>query len=238
MGLEIGEDGSIWACGTGLVQFSYNEITRNSTLMTSLSEKQSALLPGLINGSVRDVARDHNGDIWVTTANGVNRVRGTGKDVEVDAYFDLGNYFSNPAYAALYSPNVITALPGLSYNKIAVSEDRQQILVAANQGASLITVGLRPTAPEPTEDSAYLYPNPYMGDALGLKLGGLPEDVEVRVELYNLDGERFYSVRGVTADTAFWFGANSVGKQVASGLYIARVTVGESTRVMTLSVVR
>jgi hypothetical protein len=238
-GLEVGNDGSIWAGGNGLVQFSYDEDSRSGTLLTNVGEKTSALISGLVNGNVSDVVRDANGHIWVATASGVNRVRGSGQEFEVDTYIDLANYFANPNYGVLYSPNVISALPGITYRKIAASGDRRQILVSADQGASLITVGSVGGSATPTLESAYLYPNPFSGQGgASLAVGGLPADETATVEIYNLDGQLVYSDKNVTPETGFWLGTNRVGEDVSTGMYVVRVTSGGVSRAMTLAVVR
>ncbi len=239
--LEVGEDGSIWVGGNGLLQFSYDESDLSATVMSSISEKVTSLSAGLVNGNVRDIVRDSNGDIWVTTATGVNRVRGSGLDLEIDTYIDLGNFFTNPNYSALYSFNVISPLPGVSYGHIAASADRRRIIVGADQGASVITVDFD-TPVDPSTDtgasSVYLYPNPYLGQAEGLKLGQLPAGVEAEVDIYNIDGQRVYSESGVTNGTAFWQGQNRKGEAVVTGLYVVRISAGNSISTLTLSVVR
>lgn len=240
-GLAVGQDGSIWAGGNGLVQFSYDEQTREATLVTNLREKTSALFEGLVSGNVADITRDANGDIWVATASGVNRVRGTGSEVAVDTYIDLGNYFANPLYALLYSPNVISPLPGNVYHKIATSRDGRQVLVSADQGASLIAVGKRANGGSgQTGSGPFVYPNPYTGDFSdgGLKLGGLVGADLAKVEIYNLDGQLVYADSQVTPETGFWQGVNRVGEPVTTGLYTVRVTTATAQWTLTLAVVR
>ncbi len=238
-GLEVGTDGSIWAGGNGLVQFSYDESAREATLLTSIGEKTSPLIRGLVNGNVSDLVRDANGDIWVATASGVNRVRGTGTEYEIDTYIDLANYLGNPNYASLYSSNVISPLPGNAYRKLAASVDGRQILVSADQGASLITVGSGGGTTVPTLATAYVYPNPFTGESgAGLAIGGLPTDGTAIVEIYNLEGQLVYVDREVTPETGFWPGTNRVGEAVTTGMYVVRVTSGGVSRTMTLAVVR
>ncbi len=237
--LELGADGSIWVGGNGLMQFRYDELTSTAEHLTSLSEKFSPLREGLVNGSVTDIVRDANGDIWVATLSGVNRVRGSGAEVVVDAYIDLGNYFANPSYPVLYSPNAISPLPGNSYRKIAASRDRQHILVSADQGASLITVVKDVEAVDENQVSAYLFPNPFHSDVdAGLSLGGLDLGTTASVEIYNLDGQLVFANDAVTPETGFWGGINRVGQKVTTGLYVVRVTSDGVSQALTLAVVR
>jgi hypothetical protein len=239
-GLAVDRDGSLWVGGNGLVQFSYDEITREATLLTSVGEKVSPQIEGLVNGNVSDIVLDANGHVWAATATGVNRVRGTGTQVAVDTYLDLANYFANPNYAVLYSPNVISSLPGRTYRRLAVSANGRQVLVSADQGAALMTVGPGGGNQAPTLQSAFLYPNPYgsVGGSGNLKLGGLPVGAVALVEIYNLDGQLVYRDSAVAADSGFWPGTNRIGEPVTSGMYVVRIAVDGKVRNLTLAVVR
>jgi len=239
LGLAVGPDGSIWAGGNGLVQFTWDEQFATASLVTNLAEKTSPFLSGLVNGNVRDIALDNNGAVWVATASGLNRVRGSGAEVTIDTYIDLPNYFANPNYGALYSPNVISALPGNNYRKLMANPDGSRLIVSGDQGVSLIDIGPEVVNPAPSLAGAYLYPNPFTGETGGgLKVGGLPGDIRLRVEIYNLEGELVYADPAVTPGQEFWRGGTPRGRAVVTGMYVVRITAGNQSRALTLAVVR
>jgi len=188
-----------------------------------------------------DIAVDKNGDVWVATATGLNRVHPRGDDALITAWIDLPNYLANPDYGVLYSPNVIAPLPGNTYAKIAPSHSGRQMLLSSDQGTTLITVGAGPglsVEGDPLE-SAYCYPNPWVpGDsARQLKIGGLPFET-VRVDIYNVEGQLLFTDIAVAVDKEFWEGDNKWGSPVSSGMYVLKITTGGHTTTRILAVVR
>ena len=243
--LTLGRDGSLWVGGNGLVQFKY-ELTGGTSLVTTVIqdiEEKSPSTPdveGLVNGNVRDVATDINGDIWVSTRTGLNRVSPRGDEALVSAWIDLGNFLSNPSYGLLYSPNVIAPLPGQTYARLHSSPDKRQMVLSSDQGTTLITVGSGPAAGGSGEDPLkliYSYPNPWTPgvNADQLKLGRLPSET-VAVEIYNVEGQMVFADKSVAEETGFWEGKNKKGNPVASGMYILKITTGgmTTTRIVAL----
>jgi len=238
-GLAVGSDGSIWVGGNGVVQFKYDEVSRIATHVRSIGEKVNASFGGLVSSSVSDIVRDVNDDFWVASTAGLNRLRISGDEIEIDSYMDLGNYFANPSFPVLYSPNVIVGLPGTTYRRLAVSADGRQIIVSADQGASLITVGKSSDVSAPTVASSFVFPNPFLSDGQELlKLGGLASGTTAKIEIYNLSGQLVYADENVTPETGFWSGNNRVGNAVTTGMYVVRVTSGGQSQTLTLAVVR
>jgi len=245
LGLALGRDGSIWAGGNGLVQFTYQLTGGTSlavTVVQDIIEKSPATPEGLVNGNVKDLAVDINGDLWVATATGINRVSPRQEDPVITAWMDLANYLGNPDYQLVYSPNVIAPLPGRSYARMAASFDGRRILLSADQGTTLITVGSG-TGGNGTEgdalESVYCYPNPWnpTQDEGGLRIGGLPTDTAA-VGVYNLEGQLVYSDNSVAPDTRFWEGVNVQDDVVSTGLYVLTITAGGATTSRTLAIVR
>ncbi|MBK8166506.1 MAG: hypothetical protein IPK64_11180 [bacterium] len=244
--LALGRDGTLWAGGNGVVQFTYDENASIATLVTAVSEKFTPTSVGLINGNVVDLAVDVNGDVWVATRTGLNLVRGTGRNVSVAAWIDLPNFYSSTTYQALYSPNTIAALPGLSYRKIVADATGRRLLLSADQGAVLLTVGSGGDATD--QDmlaGAFCYPNPWVGNPTagpGLRLGNLPggvtTDDPALAEVYDLQGELVYRDTHVVADTSFWNGTNRMGAIIQTGMYLLRVSWRGSETTMILAVVR
>lgn len=242
-GLAVGRDGTIWAGGNGLVQFSY-KLTGGTSLETTLiqshDEKSPTVEEGLVNNDVKDIAVDNNGDVWVATQTGLNRVSPRGEEADIRAWIDLGNYLGNPDYQLVYSPNVIAPLPGTTYAHIVASLDGKRMIVSADQGTTLITVGSGPGSSEGSDPlaSVFCYPNPWTPGTNGekLKLGGLPTETVV-VSVYNLEGQLVYFDNLVAEQTGFWDGTNSSGKKVATGMYFMTIATGGMTTTRTLAVV-
>jgi hypothetical protein len=244
VGLALGRDGSLWAGGNGLVQFTY-EIGAGTHITTTVKldfqEKISASTNGLVNGNVKDIAVDANGDVWVATRTGLNRVSPRGDEALIAAWIDLPNYLANPNYGVLYSPNVIAPLPGNTYAKIVPSLDGRRMLLSSDQGTTLITVGAGPGSSGGTDPlkAVYCYPNPWTPGELGgrLKIGGLPVET-VRVDIHNLEGQRVFSDKSVAEGIGFWEGDTIRGNPVTSGMYILKITSGGLTTTRILAVVR
>ncbi|MBM4131066.1 hypothetical protein FJ250_08550 [bacterium] len=246
VGLALGRDGTLWAGGNGVVQFTYDEAARRARLLTAVGEKFTASSVGLVNGNVADLAVDANGDVWVATRTGLNRIRGSGGDVSVAVWIDLQNYYGSTTYQALYSANTIAPLPGLSYRKIVADGAGRRLLLTSDQGTVLLTVGAGGGGD--AQDAltlAFCYPNPWVGNPLagaGLRLGGLPAgvtaDEPATVEIYDLQGELVYRDPQVTADTAFWNGTSRMGGAIQSGYYLLRLSWRGFETTMTLAVVR
>jgi hypothetical protein len=243
--LAVGQDGSLWAGGNGVVQINYNDATGTASLVTAVGEKFSTTSQGLVNGNVADLAIDVNGDVWVATRTGLNRIRGTGVDIAVTAWIDLANYYGSETYQTLYSTNVIAKLPGLTYRKLVVDGTGRRLLLSSDQGAVMVTVGSGGGTGEVELAGAYCYPNPWLADATDssrLKLGGLPDGVSAdqpaRVAIYDLQGELVYLDPNVTSGEAFWNGTNRMGNLVRTGMYVVHVNWGGKDAVLTLAIVR
>lgn len=249
--LALGRDGTLWAGGNGVIQFTYDETapTPKATKLTAITEKFSSSSAGLVNGNVADLAIDANGDVWVATRTGLNRVQGSGDDVKITAWIDLANYYGSTTYQVLYSANVIAPLPGLTYRKIVADATGRRLLLSSDQGTVLLTIGSDGGSDDDGASvelaGAYCYPNPWLPELSGqleLKMGGLPvgvtADDPALVEIYDLQGELVYSNPEVTPETGFWDGVNPKGSRVRTGMYVVRVNWRGQDTALTLAVVR
>jgi len=248
--LALGRDGTLWAGGNGVIQFTYDETapTPKATKLTAITEKFASSSAGLVNGNVADLAIDANGDVWVATRTGLNRVQGTGDDVTITAWIDLANYYGSTTYQVLYSANVIAPLPGLTYRKIVADATGRRLLLSSDQGTVLLTIGGGGGSDDdaPVElAGAYCYPNPWLPEVSGqsqLKVGGLPAGVTADdpalVEIYDLQGELVCSRPGVVPETGFWDGVNPNGNRVRTGMYVVRINWRGQDTALTLAVVR
>ncbi len=242
--LALAPDGSIWFGGNGITRFSYDESFGDSTLEEAYGQKTAPFVTGLITGNVSDLGVDANGDLWVATREGLNRVRWGTIVPEIDTYFNLANYFSNSLYTSLYSPNVVSALPGGVYNRVAVSQDGQRVAMTTALGAVAWNIPPKSEVATQSLASVYCYPNPWTpeNETDRLKLGGLAADANsddlARVEVYNLEGQLVYVNKNVRGDIGFWDGNNRVGKPVATGMYLLKVAWHGLSTTRTLAVVR
>ena len=244
MALAPGPDGSIWCGGDGLVRFVYDEATAAipfGGVLDVLVTKQSPDVPGLLGGGVADLAVDGDGHLWVLTRNGLNRVRGTGPDLETDAWLDLMNYAGSTVYGTLYSPSVIAPLPGFLYRKLVAEPGGRRLLVGADRGAALVATV--PGGGDGTTSSlagVHLYPSPWRPEAGPLAIGGLPAtaDDPAEVGIYTVEGQLVYRDPYVAGDEGFWSGVNRVGSPVSTGLYVVRISWRGTTELRTLAVVR
>jgi hypothetical protein len=246
--LADGGDGTLWVGGNGLVRFSYDADTRTAALEDEVGEKRGSNQVGLVNGKVNSIARARDG-VWVATQTGLNRVRPTADGLDVTAWIDLRNYLGNPDYPALYSPSVVAPLPGITYNRVVADPAGDRILVAADQGVTLVEAGASgpgngggPTDPLA---SVYCYPNPWSpGEGTGdLYVAGLPAaDAAnpVTAELYNVEGQRVWRGTHTDGDRPwnFWNGRNRLDQYVASGLYVLRVSWRGAHTLRTVALVR
>lgn len=248
--MAIGDQNTLWAGGNGLVQFTYDGSTRAVDVWHSLTEKRSSSGTGLVDGNVIDVTRARDG-IWVATRTGLNRVVSLNEEeVEVDAWIDLRNYLGNSDYQAIYSPSVIAGLPGLTYQRIAANPDGSRLLLASDQGVTLVEAGSGTSGGEGGESdplaSVFCYPNPWSpgNDSGALYIGGLPPGVDSRnpaeAALYTLEGQPVWRESWTEGDTEwdFWTGQKKNGDYLQTGLYVLKVSVGGTHSVRTVAVVR
>ncbi len=248
--LALATDGTIWVGGTGVARFSYDEnLGEVIETKESWGEKTSPTVDGLISGDVSDIALDRNGDLWVATIVGLNRVRKSGNETIIDVYMDVENYLSHPDYGILYSTNAIVKLPAGSYKDMAVSSDGASIAVSSDRGAALLHVSeINVGHGADIMANLYCYPNPFIFSEAegGLKLGGLntkglgasKDYTDLAVEIYNLEGQLVYSHSSVEPGISFWSGVNRVGQPVVTGMYVVKVQWQGETAVCPLAVVR
>lgn len=241
--LDLAPDGSIWIGGNGVTRATYDSAL-GLEMVEAYVGKTAAFQDGLISGTVTDLAVDLNGDCWISTSAGVNRIVHGTAEPQIDAYFNLGHYLGTSLYTALYSPNTVTELPGGILNRLVASADRRTLALTTSMGAVAWTVTERGTAASDDMAGAYFYPHPFMpseGDGL-LKLGGISADAVnsdgARVEVYNLEGQLVYRNSQVSEEEGFWSGENRLGEPVASGMYLIRLTWRDQVTTRSLAVVR
>ena len=225
--IVTGPDGSLFAGGSGLVQFTYDEFTDTESLVAEWEAKADALNTGLLHQAVTGLGFDHNGALWVLSEGGLNRLRFGGDRVAIDAFTDLDTYLTFDS--TMYSPSIISELPGGTYRRLDVSADGTELSLSSDLGGALVSVPAASAGGD--EDplaSAFLYPNPFPGEtgADRLSIGGLEvaDDALLDVEIFNLGGQRVFRLRGLESGENIWDGHNRQDRPVASGLYIVKLT--------------
>ncbi|MFO7654722.1 MAG: T9SS type A sorting domain-containing protein [Candidatus Krumholzibacteriia bacterium] len=243
--LALGRDGTIWAGGSGVVCFTYvGQTFPAATLVAQYDRKGSGFEVGLLAQAVADVAVDRNGDLWVLTGAGLNRVRRRDDGTTIDAYTNLTTFLANPDFGSLYSPNIISAFPGgvgSDVYELTAGRDGRRLVATTSVGAVLVEVDEQRIEQPAALDGMFVYPNPFPGQGDGdLFVGGIAADRAdpATVEIYTLDGELVYRNRYVAAEVSFWDGRNRLGEAVASGIYLMRVRYAGAQRVHQLAVER
>jgi len=241
--LDVAPDGSLWIGGNGVTRVTFDG-NDGLILQEDYSTKTAEYESGLINGSVRDLAVDQNGDLWVLSQAGLNRIAWDTVTPEIDAFFNLGRYLSTPTFAELYSTNAVAELPGGLYYRLVASPDRS--LLALTSGTGAVSWEVQEVVEQEVSDLAgvYFYPQPFMPDQDDgrLKMAGAPADAVnsdgALVEIYNLEGQLVYKNSQVSEADGFWDGRNRVGSPVASGMYLVKLTWRNQVATRSLAVVR
>ncbi len=217
--IAIAPDNTLWigSSDEGLLHIQY---VRPDTLLIGLDQFGERLFgPGLLSANVAAMQFDHFGALWVATAAGLNRVTGSQQDLAVDAFTTL------PAFdGQLYSPEVISPLPGANVFALGYDAPRDHLLIGTQTGFAVLDVAAITPAPA-AAPAIYLYPNPLRAGQAGVRLGGfegtcqvqiytlagvklLPEPVDVRA------GDLVWDARIATSDFTY------DTRPVASGLYL------------------
>lgn len=243
-GLALAADGSIWAAGADLVRFTFNDFTGVATAREYWTTKTASYENGLVNSDLVDVAVDVNDDVWILSKTGLNRLRWRDGEANFDVYLDQTNYWLYPNNQLFYLSGVFSALPGQEYRRMEIDSGGTRLLVAGDQGTSLITVeeGYE-TARNDSGNEIFLYPNPFRPgeNADRLSVGGFGDDVAdgetALIEILNLEGQVVYRDRAVEPDTEFWSGRGRPGDRVTTGLYLVRIQWRGQNITRTLAIV-
>lgn len=243
-GLALAADGSIWAAGENLVRFTYNDFTGEATWWEHWKTKQASYENGLVGGDLVDVAVDVNDDVWILGKTGLNRLRWREGEAIFDTYLDQTNYWLYPNNQLFYLAGVFSELPGQEYRRMEIDESGTRLLVAGDQGTSLISVQEGYETDRTAESKeVYLYPNPFRPGVTAerLSVGGFGDDVvegeTALVEILNLEGQIVYRDRAVEPDTEFWSGRSRPGDLVTTGVYLVRIQWRGQNITRTLAIV-
>jgi ligand-binding sensor domain-containing protein len=195
---------------------------------------------GLLSIAINDLLVDHEGDLWVATTAGLNRISAQDEN-DIDAWSTQAEY-QNTLSDAQYSFDVISPLVDANCLALALAPDQPVLYIATLNGLSVFRYPEPPPAPIALSKS-YLYPNPVYG-----RMGQTEVKVEditepVVVEIYNVEGELVHSTPSgetLSAGEAVWDLTDQGGFLVASGVYFVRIistTTGNAV-VKPISIVR
>ena len=239
--VAVTDDGSAWVGGgSGVVRISvvdYGPDVFSAEIEETYPGKVNVFWDGLLSGSVSDLELDGNGDLWVSTELGLDRIRRRQGVVYIDPFTSLEDYLDREL-GTLFSTAAISGLPGGPAYRVAVDPSGYRLLAGTAGGALLADIPVD-TSSGDILDGVYLYPNPLFpeADSAGLKVGGLPPQGESVVTIFDLAGQPVFKRTGVTGESDIWDGRNRLGEFVSTGPYLVRVEFEGRTAVLTLAVV-
>jgi hypothetical protein len=132
---------------------------------------------------------------------------------------------------------VISPLAQAHVNALAYDRASRLLYAGTRWGISAISLpelfaGARPL------QSVILYPNPVrvdLGDR-SLRIGRIDEPV--RVEIFDMEGNRVHQREAAESDEEVWDLTTSEGFLAASGIYLVRITGSKGTVLRRIAVVR
>ncbi len=247
--LAVTAEGNLWAGGDGgLVLLRDPGSAGAVDVLAHYEAKSSSFADGLLSGNITDLLLDGNGDLWVGTEVGLDRIRTRGTDTTIDAYTDLAGFFTF-GLGVLYSDGIISNVAGGGIRNLARDAAGRELLIGSTLGATIARIAPAGEVRSDPLDPLYIYPNPFdLGESGAmLKLGGITADVTfvgglpqggADVAIYNLEGQLVFRHDNVAADDGFWDGRNFLGRLVTPGLYVVRVQLAGQHTVKSLAVLR
>ncbi|HZM17077.1 MAG TPA: two-component regulator propeller domain-containing protein [Candidatus Krumholzibacteria bacterium] len=236
----------LWV-GTVAGLFRFDLASRS---MESVIGAKSFTADGLLSLNVSDLLLDPNGNLWIGTDKGLNRIDTRESALVIDAFttretIDALNQEGQGAI--LYLPEQSLApLPDPHVTALAFDPAAQLLHIGTEAGVATLDVAALDVRPLLPIEQAVVYPNPvraastegavYLGDVT------LPATVTI----YNLEGEvvseKLITTPGVPAwDLRIVVSSSTSGVQffeATSGVYLVRVSNDAGTKVTPLAVIR
>ncbi len=231
--LALGDDGILWI-GTTDGLYKYNGNLAPEFRIKRIPVRQGFNI-GLLGVMVKDLLFDREGNLWVGTDKGLNRIA-------ADNDNDIAAYTTAAAYQAglhnFYDLSVISPLVNAFVEGLVLHPTEDVLYIGTAGGLSVFDI--TPAPPQPTDLSAvYVYPNPVYGRKghFKLKIGEISGPVFV--EIYSLEGELVHSqwVSG-PAEPEAWDLTTEGGFLVSSGIYLVRIKSEGRTVIKRVSVIR
>ena len=200
---------------------------------------------GLLSSSATGVVFDERGALWVSSSAGLNRLRGLDGELQIDAWTTVEAFNTFQLQLAGYRGEVLSPMAGADLQRLLYDPIRKEVVMGSTAGLSRVRSDLElPPASEEDDVTFVVYPNPYPGpdgDGRGVFLSGISGEGDVDVDIYDLQGVRIaqgaFTVRELETRPV-WDAKDRQFNDVASGLYLVRVTRAGGSSVVVLAVER
>lgn len=240
------ETGHLWiGTDAGLVQYD----TDSRTVLSEIGQK-SDLEDGLLSTDVQDVLIDDRDNLWIATANGLNRIVLGDTSQVIDAFTTREKIaeLNESIVGAYLLENTLAPLPAPKVGALSYDESRGLLHIGTEGGLATVDVDVVERGGGVPVGQAVVYPNPVRvfgdDDPNGrIFVGNVTTPATVTV--YNLEGEIvsvnqlmdlgqvawnlqiFVTNKGIT--TAF---------DATSGVYLVRIESEDGVTVTPLVVIR
>jgi hypothetical protein len=234
--IETNKD--LWAIATNdtvtWVGTSNGLIRYRDNFVDSLLRKNNIGETGLIGADVKDLEFDSNGNLWVATDEGLNKIT---RDDVIEAFTTAEHWKESYDLQAMYPNSIISPLPASVCNALEYDPDEDILWIGTSNGLARLDVSPPEKDVIPLSD-LYLYPNPvYLsrGDA-ALRIGRISDPVTIRV--YSMEGELVHEVFNVSEDDVAWDLLTLNGFKAVSGVYVVRVSAPGGDEIRKVAVIR
>ena len=170
-----------------------------------------------VSATVNDVAADPFGNVWVGTDGGVAKIA-SGGGIEATYTFASSGLIDNEVHS------------------VAVDSSKGEVWFGTPNGMAVLQ------AWNPAQGRnlarAYVYPNPFRpssGDQ-EIRVDGLP--TSVRASVHDVSGRLIKNFGTVSNGETIWDGTDLDNRAVPTGLYLLRLTAGNSSAVKKIAVIR
>ena len=188
---------------------------------------------GLLSVKVSDLVLDHDGNAWVATEAGLNRINGSDPN-DIESYTTLAAYQGLPA--GVFPFDVIVPIAHANVRSLAMHPTESIVYVGTFGGLSVFDYSETSPSESPLT-SVYVYPNPVYARKSHdeLNIGGL--NGPALLQVYNTEGELVFE-RSVEGAGAFWDLTARGGILVTSGVYYVRISNATGSVVKPFSIIR
>jgi ligand-binding sensor domain-containing protein len=218
-----------------------------------LRKKQDAA-PGLLSPDVRDLLLDDRDNLWIATADGLNRIvlPAVKDSFTVDAFStrekikELNAGFPIDVGIPYLLERTLAPLPSPEVKSLAYDASRSLLHIGTGNGLATVDVERLDARTSIPIERAVVFPNPVraLSDPTEIFLADV--SVPANVWIYNLEGELVHETYVTDLAVPVWdlriivnrSGEGSTFFNAASGIYMVRVKSDTGTKVAALVVIR